>query len=124
MKLTSQFNAVLRGDLNDPVFLLASSAALGAFVSSPEKLGSSDTTHRLQVRIPLDLRATRVPAGISEFGLTAERQTAELVWHGQLCSCCRQNHWTYIERFTIFARYNGNDPRFRRSWSAMSRIFW
>src|SRR5437762_4717421 len=40
---------VLRRRLSDPVFLLAVVAALGAFVVQSGELGSSDTTHRLQV---------------------------------------------------------------------------
>jgi hypothetical protein len=40
---------MLRRKLNDPVFLLALVAALGAFAVQSGELGSSDTTHRLQV---------------------------------------------------------------------------
>src|SRR3989442_3891797 len=40
---------VLRRRLNDPVFLLALVAALDAFAVQSGELGSSDTTHRLQV---------------------------------------------------------------------------
>ena len=39
----------LRRKFSDPVFLLALVAALGAFVVQSGELGSSDTTHRLQV---------------------------------------------------------------------------
>jgi hypothetical protein len=106
----------LRRKLYDPVFLLALVAALGAFVVQSGELGSSDTTHRLQVAHSFWTSEPPVfPQEYPEFGLHG--RTGELQsWYGMgqsLLLLPADIIGTYIEHLPIFARYNGNDPAVR-----------
>src|SRR5437660_1749054 len=107
---------VLRRKLNDPVFLLALVAALGAFVVQSGELGSSDTTHRLQVAYSFWTSEPPVfPQEYPEFGLHGRGGKLQS-WYGMgqsLLLLPADIIGTYIERLPIFARYNGNDPAVR-----------
>ena len=107
---------VLRRRLNDPVFLLALVAALGAFVVQSGELGSSDTTHRLQVAHSFWTSEPPVfPQEYPEFGLHGRGGKLQS-WYGMgqsLLLLPADIIGTYIERLPIFARYNGNDPAVR-----------
>src|SRR2546430_3622805 len=107
---------VLRRKLNDPVFLLALVAALGAFVVQSGELGSSDTTHRLQVAHSFWTSEPPVfPQEYPEFGLHGRGGKLQS-WYGMsqcLLLLPADIIGTYIERLPIFARYNGNDPAVR-----------
>src|SRR5213082_812248 len=107
---------VLRQKLSDPVFLLAVVAALGAFVVQSGELGSSDTTHRLQVAHSFWTSEPPVfPQEYPEFGLHGRGGKLQS-WYGMgqsLLLLPADIIGTYIERLPIFARYNGNDPAVR-----------
>ena len=107
---------VLRRKLNDPVFLLALVAALGAFVVQSGELGSSDTTHRLQVAHSFWTSEPPVfPQEYPEFGLHGRGGKLQS-WYGMgqsLLLLPADITGTYIERLPIFAHYNGNDPAVR-----------
>ncbi len=107
---------VLRQKLSDPVFLLAVVAALGAFVVQSGELGSSDTTHRLQVAHSFWTSEPPVfPQEYPEFGLHGRGGKLQS-WYGMgqaLLVLPADIIGTYIERLPIFARYNGNDPAVR-----------
>src|SRR6266404_3355378 len=107
---------VLRRRLNDPVFLLALVAALGAFVVQSGELGSSDTTHRLQVAHSFWTSEPPVfPQEYPEFGLHGRGGKLQS-WYGMgqsLLLLPADIIGTYIERLPIFAHYNGNDPAVR-----------
>src|SRR3989442_988340 len=107
---------VLRQKLSDPVFLLAVVAALGAFVVQSGELGSSDTTHRLQVAHSFWTSEPPVfPQEYPEFGLHGRGGKLQS-WYGggqSLLLLPADIIGTYIERLPIFARYNGNDPAVR-----------
>src|SRR5712691_9361525 len=107
---------VLRRRLNDPVFLLAVVAALGAFVVQSGELGPSDTTHRLQVAHSFWTSEPPVfPQEYPEFGLHGRGGKLQS-WYGMgqsLLLLPADIIGTYIERLPIFARYNGNDPAVR-----------
>jgi hypothetical protein len=107
---------VLRRKLNDPVFLLAVVAVLGAFVVQSGELGSSDTTHRLQVAHSFWTSEPPVfPQEYPEFGLHGRGGKLQS-WYGMgqsLLLLPADISGTYIERLPIFAHYNGNDPAVR-----------
>ncbi len=107
---------VLRRKLNDPVFLLALVAALGAFAVQSGELGSSDTTHRLQVAHSFWTSEPPVfPQEYPEFGLHGRGGKLQS-WYGMgqsLLLLPADIIGTYIERLPIFAHYNGNDPAVR-----------
>src|SRR6266480_651544 len=107
---------VLRRRLNDPVFLLALVAALGAFVVQSGELGSSDTTHRLQVAHSFWTSEPPVfPQEYPEFGLHGRGGKLQS-WYGMgqsLLLLPADIISTYIERLPMFARYKGNDPAVR-----------
>jgi hypothetical protein len=107
---------VLRRKLNDPIFLLALVAALGAFVVQSGELGSSDTTHRLQVAHSFWTSEPPVfPQEYPEFGLHGRGGKLQS-WYGMgqsLLLLPADIIGTCIERLPIFARYNGNDPAVR-----------
>src|SRR6266480_2746055 len=107
---------VLRQKLSDPVFLLAVVAALGAFVVQSGELGSSDTTHRLQVAHSFWTSEPPVfPQEYPEFGLHGRGGKLQS-WYGMgqsLLLLPADIIGTYIERLPIFAHYNGNDPAVR-----------
>jgi hypothetical protein len=107
---------VLRRKLNDPIFLLALVAALGAFVVQSGELGSSDTTHRLQVAHSFwTSEPPAFPQEYPEFGLHGRGGKLQS-WYGMgqsLLLLPADIIGTCIERLPIFARYNGNDPAVR-----------
>jgi hypothetical protein len=107
---------VLRRKLNDPVFLLALVAALGAFAVQSGELGSSDTTHRLQVAHSFWTSEPPVfPQEYPEFGLHGRGGKLQS-WYGMgqsLLMLPADIIGTYIERLPMFARYHGNDPAVR-----------
>ncbi|HEV2714786.1 MAG TPA: hypothetical protein VGU64_05940, partial [Terriglobales bacterium] len=106
----------LRRKFSDPIFLLALVAALGAFVVQSGELGSSDTTHRLQVAHSFWTSEPPVfPQEYPEFGLHGRGGKLQS-WYGMgqsLLLLPVDIIGTYIERLPIFARYNGNDPAVR-----------
>src|SRR5437660_8363158 len=107
---------VLRQKLSDPVFLLAVVAALGAFVVQSGELGSSDTTHRLQVAHSFWTSEPPVfPQEYPEFGLHGRGGRLQS-WYGMgqsLLLLPADIIGTYIDRLPMFARYKGNDPAVR-----------
>src|SRR5437667_5900779 len=107
---------VLRQKLSDPVFLLAVVAALGALVVQSRELGSSDTSHRLQVAHPFWTSEPPVfPQEYPEFGLHGRGGKLQS-WYGMgqsLLLLPADIIGTYIERLPMFARYKGNDPAVR-----------
>jgi hypothetical protein len=102
--------------LNRPTFLLAVAAAIGAFVVQSGELGSSDTTHRLQVGHSFWTSEPPVfPQEYPEFGLHGRGGKLQS-WYGMgqsLLMLPADIVGTYIERLPVFARYNGNDPAVR-----------
>src|SRR5256712_1425493 len=107
---------VLRRKLNDPAFLLALVAALGAFVVQSGELGSSDTTDRLQVAHSFWTSEPPVfPQEYPESGLHGRGGRLQS-WYGMgqsLFMLPADIIGTYIERLPMFARYKGNDPAVR-----------
>src|SRR5438445_9503619 len=107
---------VLRWKLNDPVFLLALVAALGAFAVQAGELRSSDTAHRLPVAHSFWASERPVfPQEYPECGLHGRGGKLQS-WYGMgqsLLLLPADIIGTYIERLPIFARYNGNDPAVR-----------
>src|SRR6266567_830445 len=107
---------VLRQKLSDPVFLLAVVAALGAFVVQSGELGSSDTTHRLQVAHSFwTSEPPLFPQEYPEFGLHGRggRLQSRYGMGQSLLMLPADIIGTYIERLPMFARYKGNDPAVR-----------
>src|SRR2546421_13118168 len=102
---------VLRQKLSDPVFLLALVAALGAFAVQSGELGSSDTTHRLQVAHSFWTSEPPVfPQEYPEFGLHGRGGKLQS-WYGggpTLLLPPAANTWGYHLRLTIFPRCNRN----------------
>jgi len=101
---------------NSPAFLLALIAALGTFVVQSGELGSSDTTHRLQVAHSFWTSEPPVfPQEYPEFGLHGRGGKLQS-WYGMgqsLLMLPVDIVGTYMERLPFFARYNGNDPAVR-----------
>src|SRR5438034_10854874 len=103
---------VLRQKLSDPVFLLAVVAALGAFVVQSGELGSSDTTHRLQVAHSFwTSEPPLFPQEYPEFGLHARggRLQSRYGLGQSLRMLPPDTIGTYIDRLSLFARYMGHD---------------
>src|SRR5437879_11512015 len=119
---------VLRQKLSDPVFLLAVVAALGAFVVQSGELGSSDTTHRLQVAHSFWTSEPPVfPQEYPEFGLHGRGGKLQS-WYGMgqsLLLLPADIIGTYIERLPTLPRHKGNHPAVRtivRSYGTNIRV--
>jgi len=104
------------GWLRDPLFLLALTAGLAAFVVQSGELGSADTMHRLQTAHSFWTSEPPVfPQEYPEFGLHG-RGGKLFDWYGvgqPLLLLPADMVGTYIERLPVFAEYNGNDPSVR-----------
>jgi len=105
-----------RGWFRDPLFLLALTAGLAAFVVQSGELGSADTMHRLQTAHSFWTPEPAVfPQEYPEFG--ARGRGGKLFdWYGigqPLLMLPADVVGTYIERLPVFAEYNGNDPSVR-----------
>src|SRR5947208_4264289 len=107
---------VLRRRLNDPVFRLALVAALGAFVVQSGELGSSDTTHRLQVAHSFWTSEPPVfPQEYPEFGLHG-RGGKLYSWYGMgqsLLMLPADIIGTGLARLPVFSGYGDTDPTVR-----------
>jgi hypothetical protein len=105
-----------RGWLRDPLFLLALTAALAAFVVQSGELGSADTMHRLQTAHSFWTSEPAVfPQEYPEFGVHG-RGGKLFDWYGigqPLLLLPADVVGTYIEKLPIFEDYNGNDPSVR-----------
>jgi hypothetical protein len=105
-----------RGWFRDPLFLLALSAGLAAFVVQSGELGSADTMHRLQTTHSFWTSEPPVfPQEYPEFGLHG-RGSKLFDWYGigqSLLMFPADVVGTYIERLPVFDDYNGNDPSVR-----------
>jgi hypothetical protein len=105
-----------RGWFHDPIVLLALTACLAAFVVQSGELGTSDTMHRLQTAHSFWTSEPSVfPDEYPEFGLHG-RGGKLYDWYGvgqPLLMFPADVMGTYIERLTVFADYNGNDPSVR-----------
>ncbi len=105
-----------RAWLRDPLFLLALTAALAAFVVQSGELGSADTMHRLQTAHSFWTSEPAVfPQEYPEFG--AHGRGGKLFdWYGigqPLLMLPADVAGSYIEKLSIFEDYNGNDPSVR-----------
>jgi len=99
-----------------PLFLLALTAGLAAFVVQSGELGSSDTMHRLQTAHSFWTSEPPVfPQEYPEFGVHG-RDGKLYDWYGvgqPLLMLPADIVGTYIEGLPVFAEYNGNDPSVR-----------
>jgi hypothetical protein len=104
------------GWLQDPLFLLALTAGLAAFVVQSGELGSADTMHRLQTTHSFWTSEPPVlPQEYPEFGVHG-RGGKLYDWYGigqPLLMLPADLVGTYLERLPVFADYNGNDPSVR-----------
>jgi hypothetical protein len=104
------------GWFRDPLFLLALTAGLLAFVVQSGELGSSDTSHRLQTAHSFWTSEPPVfPQEYPEFGVHG-RDGRLFDWYGigqPLLMLPADVAGTYIERLSVFEEYNGNDPSVR-----------
>ncbi|MFY9940137.1 MAG: hypothetical protein WAK33_24865 [Silvibacterium sp.] len=102
--------------LRDPLFLLAFTAGLIAFVIQSGELGTADTQHRLQSTHALWTAQSPVfPQEYPEFGIHG-RGGALQSWYGigqSLLMLPADVVGTCVERLPVFADYNGNDPSVR-----------
>src|SRR5271165_3818268 len=102
--------------LRSPLFLLALTAGLSAFVIQSGELGTSDTTHRLQSAHAFWTSEPPVfPGEYPEFGIHGRGGRLQS-WYGigqSLLMLPADIAGTYIERLPIFAAYYGNDPAVR-----------
>jgi len=100
----------------DPLFLLALTAALIAFVVQSGELGSADTQHRLQSAHAFWTSDPPVfPNEFPEFG-THGRGGRLQSWYGigqSLLLLPADIVGTYVERLPAFANYYGTDPTIR-----------
>jgi hypothetical protein len=100
----------------DPLFLLALTAGLIAFVVQSGELGSADTQHREQSAHALWTSEPPVfPDEYPEFGLHG-RDGKLQSWYGigqSLLMLPADVVGSYVERLPIFAGYSGNDPDVR-----------
>jgi hypothetical protein len=100
----------------NPVFLVALTAALAAFVIQSGELGTSDTSHRLQTTHSFWTSEPPVfPEEYPEFGIHG-RQGKLYGWYGigqSLLMLPADLAGTFIERLPVFANYDGNDPTVR-----------
>ena len=105
-----------RGWLRDPLVLLALSACLAGLVVQSGELGTSDTMHRLQTTHSFWTSEPPVfPDEYPEFGLHG-RGGKLYDWYGvgqPLLMFPADLVGTYVERLSVFADYNGNDPSVR-----------
>jgi hypothetical protein len=101
---------------NNPVFLLAVTAALLSIVVQSGELGTADTMHRLQTAHSFWTSEPPVfPNEYPEFGIHG-RNGKIWDWYGlgqPLLMLPFDVAGTYIERIPIFDDYNGNDPSVR-----------
>jgi hypothetical protein len=100
----------------DPLFLLALTAGLIAFVVQSGELGSADTTHRLQSTHALWTSEPPVfPDEFPEFG-THGRGGKLQSWYGigqSLLMLPADIAGTYVDHLPIFDRYGDTDPSVR-----------
>src|SRR5579864_4290293 len=105
-----------RGWWRDPLFLLALTAGVAAFVVQSGELGSSDTMHRLQTAHSFWTSEPPVfPQEYPEFGAHGRRGKL-FDWYGvgqPLLMLPADIVGTYVERLHVFTDYNGNDPSVR-----------
>jgi hypothetical protein len=105
----------VRGWFRSPVFLLALTAGLAAFVVQSGELGTSDTTHRLQTAHSFWTSEPPVfPNEYPEFGVHG-RGGKLYDWYGigqPLLMLPADIVGTYIERLPVFANYS-DDPGVR-----------
>jgi hypothetical protein len=105
----------LRGWLRDPLFLLALTAGLAAFVVQSGELGTSDTMHRLQTAHSFWTSEPAVfPDEYSEFGVHG-RDGKLYDWYGigqPLLMLPADVVATYIARLQFFSDYT-DDPNVR-----------
>jgi hypothetical protein len=106
----------IRRWLRDPRFLLALAAALVAFAVQSGWSGSADTEHRLQSTHSFWTSEPPVfPEEYPEFGVHGRGGRLES-WYGigqSLLMLPPDILGTYVERISLFANYNGNDPSVR-----------
>src|SRR3984957_5121608 len=106
----------LRRRFRDPLFLLALTAGLIAFVVQSGELGSADTTHRLQSTHALWTSEPPVfPNEFPEFG-THGRGGKLQSWYGigqSLLMLPADIVGTYVDHFPIFDSYGDTDPSVR-----------
>jgi hypothetical protein len=109
-------SALPGGWWRDPLFLLALTAGLAAFVVQSGELGSSDTMHRLQTAHSFWTSEPPVfPQEYPEFGVHG-RGGKLYDWYGigqPLLMLPADSVGTYVERLRVFEDYNGNDPSVR-----------
>jgi hypothetical protein len=100
----------------DPLFLLALTAGLIAFVVQSGELGSADTQHREQSAHALWTSEPPVfDWEFPEFGTHGRGGTLQS-WYGigqSLLMLPADIVGTYVERMPVFQEYNGNDPSVR-----------
>jgi hypothetical protein len=105
-----------RGWFRDPLFLVALTAGLAAFVVQSGELGSADTMHRLQTAHSFWTSEPAVfPQEYPEFGVHG-RAGKLYDWYGvgqPLLMLPADVVGSYVERLPFFAEYNGNDPSVR-----------
>jgi hypothetical protein len=102
--------------LRDPLFLTCLAACLLAVVVQSGELGSADTMHRLQTTHSLWTSEPPVfPSEYPEFGVYG-REGKLYDWYGMgqsLLMLPADMVGTLLQRLSIFAGYNGNDPAIR-----------
>jgi len=100
----------------DPLFLLAFTACLIAFVVQSGELGTADTQHRLQSTHSLWTAEPPVfPQEYPEFGIHGRGGSLQN-WYGigqSLLMLPADVIGTFAERLPVFADYNGTDPSVR-----------
>src|SRR5580698_7542895 len=106
----------LRRWFRDPLFLLALSAGLIAFVMQSGELGTSDTQHRLQTTHSWWTAEPAVlPEDYPEFGVHGRGGKLQS-WYGigqSLVMLPADVVGTYVGRLPIFAAYDDTDPTVR-----------
>jgi hypothetical protein len=107
---------LLRRWFHVPLFLLALAAGLIAFAVQSGELGSADTQHRLQSTHSFWTAEPPVfPQEFPEFGVHGSGGRLQS-WYGMgqsLLMLPADLVATYVERLSVFADYNGNDPSVR-----------
>jgi hypothetical protein len=102
--------------LRDPLFLTGLAACLLAVVVQSGELGSADTMHRLQTAHSFWTSEPPVfPDEYPEFGIYG-RGGKLYDWYGMgqsLLMLPSDIVGAFLQRFSLFARYNGNDPSIR-----------
>ncbi len=100
----------------DPIFLLALAAGLIAFAVQSGELGSADTQHRLQTAHAWWTGEPQVfDWEYPEFGVHGRGGKLES-WYGMgqsLLLLPADVVGSWVERWPVFAEYNGNDPSVR-----------